>query len=414
MSTKALIALYLVVMLDVSGQGILFPALNTLIIDPANDFLPKGTSATTRNFYYGLIIGSFFFCWFFGATMIASFSDDVGRKKALIICLAGSALGYVLTLVGIYWQSVTLLVLGRVVAGFTAGSQSVSQAAIIDISTEETKAKNLGKIVAATAAGLAFGPVVGGIFSDKDILPEFNVTVPVYIITVCILMTLVLVAVSFKDVRETDGKSSMSLLSAFTDLADAVKFKPIRDISIVFFLNVFGLVLFYVFCIVYLFREFKFTTLENSIAMLVMGVAMALTSWFLIKPLEERFSKKTLVVISLSLMAVFQILFLLSGNGYLAVACILPLFIAYGVAYTNCLTIFSEAVPEDRQGWVMGISISLLTLGGGLASVFGEELMSVFESLPFLLSIGMLFIGSLLALTLNISQPYQEGEKSGS
>lgn len=402
-----MIALYLVVMLDVSGQGILFPALNTLIIDPANDFLPKDTSSELRNFYYGLIIGSFFFCWFFGATMIASFSDDVGRKKALIICLAGSALGYVLTLLGIYWQSVTLLVLGRVAAGFTAGSQSVSQAAIIDISTEETKAKNLGKIVAATASGLAFGPIVGGVFSDKNILPEFSVTVPVYIITVCILLTLVLVALSFKDVRETDGTSSMSLLSAFTDLAAAVKYKPIRDISIVFFLNVTSLVMFYVFCIVYLFREFKFTTFENSLAMLVMGVAMAVTSWFLIKPLEERFSKRVLVGASLALMAVFQILFLLSGNGYLAIACILPLFIAYGVAYTNCLTIFSEAVPEDRQGWVMGISISLLTLGGGLASIFGEELMSVFESLPFILSIGMMFLGALLALTLKISQPYQ-------
>jgi len=410
MNSKAVFALYLVVMLDVSGQGILFPALNTLIIDPANGFLPSDTSKATRNLYYGLIIGSFFFCWFFGATMIASFSDDVGRKKALVICLTGSVLGYILTLAGIYAESVTLLILGRVVAGFTAGSQSVSQAAIIDISTEETRTKNLGKIVAATASGLAFGPVIGGIFSDKSLWSELNVSVPVYIITLCLLLTLALVMVYFKDAREIESDKKFSIFSGFSELGTAIQFKPIRDISIVFFLCVLSLTLFYIYCIVYLFKQFAFTTFENSMAMLMMGAAMAMTSWFLIKPLEDRFSKRILVSTSLFLMALFQVLFLLSGNGYLALASIFLLFMAYGIAYTNCLNIFSLSVPENRQGWAMGISISLLTLGGGIASFLGEELISVFDQLPFVVSTFMLVLGGFLALILRIVQPYGESE----
>lgn len=409
MNNKAVFALYLVVMLDVSGQGILFPALNTLIIDPTNSFLPLETSKATRNFYYGLIIGSFFFCWFFGATMIASFSDDIGRKKALIICLIGSAFGYILTLAGIYAESVTLLVLGRVIAGFTAGSQSVSQAAIIDISTDETRTKNLGKIVAATASGLAFGPVVGGIFSDKSLWSDLSVSVPVYIITICILLTLILVIVYFKDVREIDSKKKFNIFSGFSELGTAIRYKPIRDLSIVFFLCVLGLTLFYIYCIVFLFKQFGFTTFQNSMAMLLMGGAMAITSWFFIKPLEERFSKKALVGSSLLLMAFFQILFVLSGNGYLAMVSIFPLFMAYGVAYTNCLDIFSRSVPEHRQGWAMGISISLLTLGGAIASFLGEELISIFAQLPFVVSIGLLSLGGLLALILRILQPYDQG-----
>lgn len=410
MNNKAVIALYLVVMLDVSGQGILFPALNTLIIDPTNGFLPADTTKATRNLYYGLIIGSFFFCWFFGATMIASFSDDVGRKKALVICLVGSVIGYILTLAGIYAQSVTLLVLGRVVAGFTAGSQSVSQAAIIDISTVETRTKNLGKIVAATASGLAFGPVIGGIFSDKNLWSELNVSVPVYIITICLLLTLTMVLIYFKDTRAIQSDKKFSIFSGFSELGRAIQFRPIRDISIVFFLCVLGLTLFYIYCIVFLFKQFNFTTFENSMAMLMMGAAMAATSWFLVKPLEDRFSKKMLVSASLLLMAFFQVLFLISGNGYLALASIFPLFMAYGIVYTNCLNIFSLSVPESRQGWAMGISISLLTLGGGIASFLGEELISIFDQLPFIVSTLLFVLGGGLALILRIVQPYEESD----
>ncbi|MCC3303182.1 MFS transporter [Sneathiella sp. HT1-7] len=407
MNNKALFTLYFVVMLDVAGQGILFPALTTLIINPTSHFLPEGTTASTRNFYYGLITGSFFFCWFLGATMIASYSDDVGRKIALVICLIGSALGYILTIIGIYLQSISLLVLGRIIAGFTAGSQSVSQAAIIDISTDENRTENLGRLVAALAAGLAFGPIVGGVFSDKTLWPELNVTVPVYIITACLLLNLILVLKYFKDVRETDGNFTFNIFSAFTELAAAAKTQAIRNISIVFFICVFSLTLFYIYSIVYLFRKFAFTTIENSAAMFVIGIGLAVGSRYLIKPLADRFTQDKIVSGSLLTMALFQGIFLLSGNEYIAVASMLPLLMAYGVAYTNCLSIFSDAVSEDKQGWVMGISISLFTFGGGVVSIAGEELMNIFLELPFLLSIIGMVIASALAVGLKILQPYK-------
>lgn len=394
-------------MLDVAGQGILFPILTTLIINPTSNFLPEGTASSTRNLYYGLITGSFFFCWFLGATLIASYSDDVGRKKALVICLIGSALGYILTIIGIYLQSISLLILGRVIAGFTAGSQSVSQAAIIDISTDENRTENLGRLVAALAAGLVFGPTVGGVFSDKTLWPELNVTVPIYIITACLLINLFLILKYFKDVRETDGNFTFNIFSAFSELAAAAKAKALRNISIVFFICVFSLSMFYIYSIVYLFRKFAFTTIENSAAMLAIGIGLAVGSRYLIKPLADRFTQEKIVSGSLLTMALFQVIFLISGNEYIAVASMMPIFMAYGVTYTNCLSIFSDAVPENKQGWVMGISVSLFTFAGGVVSIVGEELMNIFLKLPFLLSITGLVIASALAIGLKILQPYK-------
>ncbi len=58
-----------------------------------------------RNFLYALILGIFLFFWFFGAAIMGDMSDGAGRKKALLICMAGAAIAYFLT--GIAFASVS-------------------------------------------------------------------------------------------------------------------------------------------------------------------------------------------------------------------------------------------------------------------------------------------------------------------
>jgi hypothetical protein len=47
-----------VVFVDVMGQGLIFPILNTMMMEPG--FLPADTPEATRHFNYGLVIGVFF------------------------------------------------------------------------------------------------------------------------------------------------------------------------------------------------------------------------------------------------------------------------------------------------------------------------------------------------------------------
>ncbi len=73
-------------------------------------------------------------CWFFGAAILGDLSDSVGRKKSLMICLIGAFLGYLLSAIAIAFHNFWFLILGRIIAGFTSGSQPIAQAAIVDIS----------------------------------------------------------------------------------------------------------------------------------------------------------------------------------------------------------------------------------------------------------------------------------------
>ena len=131
--------LFLVIFIDGMGLSILFPILSIIITNPSTHFLSTSYSADIRNILYGLVVGIFMLCWFFGAAILSDLSDKIGRKKSLLICLIGSFLGYLLGGFAITVHSVWLLVLGRVIDGFTAGSQPIAQASVVDLSTEKNK-----------------------------------------------------------------------------------------------------------------------------------------------------------------------------------------------------------------------------------------------------------------------------------
>ncbi|AML48313.1 hypothetical protein AYM02_02945 [Coxiella burnetii] len=88
-------------------------------------------------------------------------------KKGAVGCLIGSFLGYLLSAFAVGIHSLTFLILGRVIAGFTAGSQPIAQAAIVDVSSEAHKARNIGLILLAISLGFIIGPIIGGVLSDS-------------------------------------------------------------------------------------------------------------------------------------------------------------------------------------------------------------------------------------------------------
>lgn len=141
MNPIAKFALLAVVFVDLIGQGLVFPIINELVMDPKANFLPVSSSPATRHFDYGLVIGIFFLCWFFGGVYVAKLSDTIGRKKAIMICLFGALVGYMITIAALFADSLWMLILGRGITGFTAGNQPIAQAAMIDGSPVRTIAE---------------------------------------------------------------------------------------------------------------------------------------------------------------------------------------------------------------------------------------------------------------------------------
>lgn len=398
MSPIAKFALLAVVFVDLIGQGLVFPIINELVMDPKLTFLPVSSSDATRHFDYGLVIGIFFLCWFFGGVYVAKLSDTIGRKPAIMICLFGALAGYAITILALFADSLWLLILGRGITGFTAGNQPIAQAAMIDASrTDEEKARNMGYIVAGISAGLVGGPIIGGLLSDPAILGSFaSIKMPFYGAFVLVLVTIVLVQFTYRDVKTTREKLEIRPLEVFTQLV-RIREKPVvMRLYTVFLSFMAANVTFYVFMDNYLSSEFQIGLFGTNMAMMVLGAALAVSSTFLVAPALNRFGKLPVITTVTGTMAVSGLLFVLTPIPALCYVFIATFYFGFGIAYPTLLGLFSASVSDEEQGWVMGITTAAFTFAAGIFSLIGGLLMAVDLRLPFYICIA----AALLALVL--------------
>jgi predicted MFS family arabinose efflux permease len=395
-----------VVFIDLIGQGLVFPIINTLIMEPSSGFLPRATPTDTRHFDYGLVIGVFFLSWFLGVVYVAKVSDSIGRKNALLICLAGALAGYALTIVSLYINSMWLLILGRAVTGFTAGNQPIAQAAMIDGSTDDAdRDRNMGFIVTGVSFGLVGGPIIGGVLSDPELLGgAASLKLPFYGAFVLVLAAVALVVVFFHDIR-TERSPFVFRPRDITDSLWRVTQQPlVLRIMPVYAMFMIANVTFYIFIDNYLTSAFDYGVVGGSMAMLVIGIALATSSTFLVKPAQERFDKRQIIGMSLMTMVVCAIAFALIP---VAVLTYLPVFFFYflfGVSYPTLLGLFSGSVGKDDQGWAMGVATAVFCLAGGIMSLIGGGLMSFDIQLPFYI-VAATASGGLLLMILTWGAP---------
>ncbi len=409
MPMTAKLTLLFVVFVDLIGQGLVFPIINTLIMEPATGFLPAGTSLAHRHLDYGLVIGIFFLAWFFGVVYVSKLSDSIGRKNALLICLFGALVGYVITIVALLIGNLWLLILGRAITGFTAGNQPIAQAAMIDGSSDDAdRDRNMGYIVTGVSFGLVGGPIIGGVLSDKALIGgTASLELPFYAALGLVLVAIVAVMLFFKDIRSEREPFVFRPLDVFESLARVTKHPLVMRIMPVYSLFMIANVTFYVFADNYLSSAFDYGVIGGSMAMLVIGIALALSSTFLVKPAQLRFSKKSIVQVSLVAMVVCSIALVLSPVAWL---CFVPLFGFYfffGVSYPTLLGMFSGSVGAADQGWVMGVTTAVFCLAGGVMSLIGGELMGIDIRLPYYIAAAAA-LGGLILLWLGWGRPQMQ------
>lgn len=177
-SKKALGIIWLTLFLDLVGFSIIFPLgpsmlawylpregesglLSTLIL-----FTEQLTSGSTTSISFattvlfgGILGGLYSLLQFFFAPVWGRFSDRIGRRKVLLISVAGVAASYLLWC---FSGSFLLLILSRCLGGIMAGNLSVATAAVADVTTRENRSKGMALIGIAFGLGFLIGPALGG------------------------------------------------------------------------------------------------------------------------------------------------------------------------------------------------------------------------------------------------------------
>ncbi|POF34255.1 MFS transporter [Roseibium marinum] len=388
MSFAAKFTLLFVVFVDMLGQGLVFPILNGLIMDTGSPMLARDTSEAARHFDYGLIIGVFFLCWFFGAPYVSKLSDVIGRRNAILICLFGALGGYALSILALYLNSFALLIVGRAITGLTAGNQPIAQAAMIDASSDdEDRNRNMGYIITGISFGLVGGPIIGGFLSDPAFAGSIaSVKLPFLACFALVGVAIILVLAAFRDKhdRQADRPPFVFRPAEIVELLWQIrKYPKVMRLTAVFVLFQFANMSFYIFVDNYLSSRFGYGTLGGSMVMLTIGVALAFSSTFLVVPAQKRFSKEAILTVTFVVWAVSAAAFLASPVAILTFIPVFCFYFVFGIAYPTFLGLYSASVDDSEQGWVMGVAIAVFTLDAGVVSLLGGDLIGLDLDLPF-------------------------------
>jgi MFS family permease len=109
--------------------------------------------------WVGILISAFSLAQLLSAPLWGRVSDRYGRRPALLVGLGAAAIAYV---VFANANSLWMLLASRLVQGAGGGTVGVVQAYVADSTEPKDRAKSLGWLSAATNAGVAIGPVIGG------------------------------------------------------------------------------------------------------------------------------------------------------------------------------------------------------------------------------------------------------------
>jgi len=129
-----------------------------MIVLPILPFYALKLHATPETI--GRLIASYSIAQLLAAPLWGRVSDRYGRRPALLIGLAASAIAYVVFGLA---ETVWLLFLSRVVQGAGGGTTGVAQAYVADTIEPANRARALGWLSAATSAGVMIGPAIGAL-----------------------------------------------------------------------------------------------------------------------------------------------------------------------------------------------------------------------------------------------------------
>src|SRR6476646_167305 len=148
--------IFLTLLIDVTGLGIIIPVLPKLI----EELIHGDISMASR--YAGWLTFAYAIMQFLFSPFLGNLSDKFGRRPVLLFSLFGFGVDYVFLA---FAPTIGWLFVGRIIAGITGASFTTATAYIADISAPEKRAQNFGIVGAAFGMGFIIGPVIGGLCS---------------------------------------------------------------------------------------------------------------------------------------------------------------------------------------------------------------------------------------------------------
>src|SRR6266540_232512 len=382
---------------------------------------------------YGLLAATYPAFQLIGAPVLGKWSDIYGRKKVLLLSNAGTSIGWILFLFALFLPTekvfdvssaflgtfvITLpilaLFLARAIDGITGGNISVANAYLSDISTDDNRSKNFGKIAIASNLGFIVGPALAGILGGTN----YGALLPVLAALILSIVTLIVLGFMLKESKPPSAQIVVpeegTIRKVFAQeckecyetvspkkrgVRNVFELKYISFLLVLYFLIFLGFNIYYASFPAHAAKDLKWSVTQLGIFYAVLSGIMVLVQGPVLRKALKKFSEEKLVIIGSVILGANFILFV--SNNIVLVYCAVVLFaVGNGLMWPSYMSILSKRAGTVLQGSVQGVAGSF----GGLASIVGLTMGGFLYNLvggaTFLVSAGVIFTVFVMSFRL--------------
>ena len=350
-------------------------------------------------FVYGLMGATYSAFQLIGAPILGRWSDRYGRKKILLLSQLGTLVSWVIFLVafllpvdaisdirsstlGQFTITLPLIVMfiARAADGITGGNVSVANAYLADITDDENRSANFGRMALSGNLGFVLGPALAGLLGAT----VYGELLPVIAAMLISLAATIIIAVGLKEydpcavtktpeprsLRKVFGQEHRECFeiedSVEAGFAEILRMKHVAALLTVYFLVMLGFSFFYIGFPVHAVTGLGWSVTDTGVFFAFLSLLMVVVQGPVLARLSKKLSDRTLaiggtVVLCLGFAGLYR-----EDVAVIYVAAAL-IAVGNGLMWPSVLALLSVVAGDEHQGAIQGAGGSV----GAVASIIG-------------------------------------------
>jgi DHA1 family tetracycline resistance protein-like MFS transporter len=394
--------IFITLLIDITGLGIIIPVLPKLI----EELIHGNISIASR--YGGWLTFAYAIMQFLFSPFLGNLSDRYGRRPVLLFSLFGFAIDYVFLS---FAPTIGWLFVGRIIAGITGASYTTATAYIADISAPQDRAKNFGLVGAAFGLGFIIGPVIGGLLGQYGSRVPFLTAAGLTFLNFLYGFFVLPESLPPENRRRFDWKRA-NPFGAFKHLK---KYPAVAALSVSCFLlymagqavqsvwSFFGI------------ERFAWSEKIIGISLGIVGLLVGLVQGVLIRYINPKLGNTKSIYIGFGMYALGLVLFACATEGWMMFIFLIPYCLG-GISGPALQAIITGHVPANEQGELQGALTSLISATAIISPVIMTSLFAhftlkstslYFPGAPF--ALGAVFMVAAGVVAYNVLSKEKEG-----
>ncbi len=355
-SKHAVNFVFLTVLLDMMGFGIIIPVLPALIGEVGHVNLAEASIIG------GWMFATYSVAQFLFGPLLGNLSDQFGRRPLLLLAIFGLGVDYVIQALA---PTVAWLYFGRAVAGLCGASWIIANAYIADVTAPEDRAKAFGMMGAAFGLGFVLGPAIGGL------LGTFGPRVPFYVAGAVSFLNFIYGYFVLPETLAPENRRPFEWRRSnpFGALKVFGTYKGVLPMCLILFLFFFSTAVYPAIWPYWGIAKFGWSEAMIGLTLAVFGLVMAGFQGGLSGPAVKRFGEHRVVLIGLTCGGLAALGYGFAGS----LSAVLFLVLVHGpegFVHPFMTAMMSKKVPDDAQGELQGGLSAITNIAMLLGTVF--------------------------------------------